>query len=757
MENYPELMEQEQQITLQDYLRILYRGRWLILGSFVVMLLGAFYLNYSTEPEYQASAKILVENPSANKLALFNVDYLNMPSTFITNQVEILQSRTLAERVVAELESADFRDSLSIFQPTSRGDYLTLREQIDWILDHLTVTPKTESDIIEIVYVASTPFEAATVCNVIAESFQKLNRDFSRSELRELRRFLEFQLKKKSEELRQSEEALREYREREKLVSLDAVTSELISRLAEVQAELETAAIELEAAQEKKHNLEKQLEERRETLAVEVSQISSPLLQELQKEYARMVSEKVKYETLIAQDRTIDPQEYQMQLQSMSSRIKAVQDKLQEEAQRIANTSMVADPLQIAQKLIAEILDVETQMKALQAKVDALREVVDEYELELERLPGQGLELARLQRRVEVDQNTYILLTQKLEETKIADAGQKDIIRILDRAIEPLSPIKPKKKLNLLLGALLGIGLGVGLTFLLEFFDDSIKNPEELERMGFPILAIIPEISQEDVVSKKFSRNGQGQLSEEQILESRLVTHLDPKSPISEAYRTLRTNIQFKNLRQKENTLLVTSSAPKEGKSTTIANLAITMAQMGSRTLLVDTDLRRPVLHSLFNLKKDKGISNYLVGKLTFDEIVKSTFIDNLFIVTSGPLPPNPSEMLSLETMDEFIDRARREFDVVLFDSPPIIAVTDAAVLSTKVDGMLLVIRAHQTQRNAIKRAKNLLENVNAPIVGCVLNSVSIDRAYGSYYYYYYYHYYSYYGHDLKRRKKARA
>nr|NIW80854.1 polysaccharide biosynthesis tyrosine autokinase [Calditrichia bacterium] len=347
----------------------------------------------------------------------------------------------------------------------------------------------------------------------------------------------------------------------------------------------------------------------------------------------------------------------------------------------------------------------------------------------------------------------------KLEETKIAEARQKSAIRILDEAIEPRAPISPKKRLNLLLGALIGLGLGVGLTFLIEFFDDSIKNPEELERMGFPILAIIPQIAPRELKSRKrFSTNGNnGDLTNTESIEARLVTHLDPKSPVSEAYRTLRTNIQFQKMKNRDQTILVTSSAPKEGKSTTIANVAITMAQMGSKTLLVDTDLRRPVIHSIFNLKKDKGITNYLIGKLTFEEVVKPTFIENLFCVTSGPLPPNPSEMLSSGQMDEFIRTAQENFDLVLFDSPPIIAVTDAAILGSKVDGTLLVIRAHQTQKEAVQRAKTLMDNVQAGILGCLLNSVNIDRAYGSYYYYYYYHYYSYYGHDLKRRKKNKV
>jgi tyrosine-protein kinase Etk/Wzc len=219
----------------------------------------------------------------------------------------------------------------------------------------------------------------------------------------------------------------------------------------------------------------------------------------------------------------------------------------------------------------------------------------------------------------------------------------------------------------------------------------------------------------------------------------------------------LRTNIQFKDIEKTNRTILITSSTPKEGKSTTVANLAITMSQMGSKTLLVDTDLRRPVIHSIFDLKKDNGITNFLVGKSAFEDIIKPTVIDNLYIATCGPLPPNPSEILSSNKMKEFIQTAQRQFNTVLFDSPPIIAVTDAAVLSSMVDGLILVVKAHQTRRDAIKRALSLLESVKAKVYGSLLNSVNIERTYGSYYYYYYYHYYNYYGHDLKRRRKNKV
>ncbi len=333
----------------------------------------------------------------------------------LAQQIEILKSRRLAENVVPKLEAKPYRDSLYIFQPMSNGTYLSFEQQVQWVRGQMLINPMLEADIIEIVFNAGSPFESAAVCNVVTETFQQLNKEYNRSEFRDLREFLELQLRKKGEELRKSEETLRLYKETEKLVSLDASTTEMIRKLAESQSASEASQIELQAAQEQKRSLEAQLEERRGMLSSEVSEIRSPLLLQLQQNYAKLVSDKVRYETLIAQDKNIDPREYELQLQSMNNRIDAVKSRLQEEAQRISTTSMVSDPLKIAESLVSQILNLENLIKGLSAKIEAYRGVVVQNEGVLEQLPSQGLELVRLERQVKVDETNFILLTQRLE------------------------------------------------------------------------------------------------------------------------------------------------------------------------------------------------------------------------------------------------------------------------------------------------------------------------------------------------------
>ncbi|MCJ7497412.1 MAG: CpsD/CapB family tyrosine-protein kinase [candidate division Zixibacteria bacterium] len=236
-------------------------------------------------------------------------------------------------------------------------------------------------------------------------------------------------------------------------------------------------------------------------------------------------------------------------------------------------------------------------------------------------------------------------------------------------------------------------------------------------------------------------------------IASNLVTHFEPKSPISEAYRTFRTNLQFARLDSPLRTILVTSSGPGEGKSTTVANLAITMAQMGTKTLLIDSDLRRPVLHSIFSLQRNPGLTNYLAGNVPLVEIIQSTPIENLSLLTCGVLPPNPSELLGSKKMKMLLEELKEKYEMILFDSPPVIAVTDAAVLSTLLDGVVLIASSGHTSREALVRATTLLQNVNGRLIGGVLNKIKVESVYGSYNYYYYYHYYG--GAKQKRKKRT--
>ena len=734
----PEMWEgEEQPLHLTDYIRIIYRGRWLIILSFLAVFTATVIYTFTTAPTYEASTVLLIESNDSMDRALFNLTTFGTQTNMLNNQIEILKSRNVAERVVRRLENSPYRDSISFFQPLEDGIQLTFEDRVNIVQSNLEVEPKRDTDIITLTYQAGSPFEAAYLANTISEEFAKLNAETNRLEVTEMRKFIEDRLAIKAKELKESEEQLKKFQEKEKIASLDAETQELVTRLSETESMLEQARIELSTKQELRKSLEQKLAERKETLPGNLSEISTPYIQSLQQELAQIVAERTSYVTALKSEAPANKNEYfEAQLRTYDERIKALKNKIKEEAVKIANSEMISDPLKISQELVAQLLNLDGEIQAEEAKVNSLKQVLEKYNQRLENLPDRVLQLARLERRRQVDEQTYMMLTQKLEEAKIQESAQARNVKIIDRAIQPTRPVKPNKRMNLMLGALLGLGLGVGATFMIEYLDRSVRKPEDMERMGYNVLATIPKIETDKIEKAKLK------LNESAKIEARLITHIDPKSPVSEAYRTLRTNLQFSKIEKALRTILVTSAGPKEGKSTTAANLAIALSQAGNHVALIDADLRRPILHSVFGMKKEDGLTNYLAASISYEEVFKTTFVDNLKLVTSGILPPNPSELLSSQKMEDFLNRLQQEFDVVVIDSPPVIAVTDATVLSTKVDGTLLVVYAGQTERDAIKRAVNMLDSVSARLLGIVLNGFDVQGIYGSYYYYYYHHYY---------------
>jgi non-specific protein-tyrosine kinase len=290
-----------------------------------------------------------------------------------------------------------------------------------------------------------------------------------------------------------------------------------------------------------------------------------------------------------------------------------------------------------------------------------------------------------------------------------------------------------------LLAAVVGAMLAVGVAFLVEYLDDTIKTPDDVSRVsGLSTLGAIAR--------SREAAEGPGR---------QLIARLHSKAPEAEAYRTLRTNIQFCSVDKPVRTLLVTSAMPTEGKSTTAANLAVVMAQTGQRVVLVDTDLRRPVMHKVFGVPNNTGLTTALLAgeKVSLDGQLQPTEVENLSLLTSGPIPPNPSELLGSQRMAHLVEQLSDEADLVIFDSPPVLAVTDAAVLGRQVDGVLLVVDAGETREPALAQATAELQKTGATVLGAALNKLDTRR--GGYYYYYYYYYY--YTDEEGQRKRARS
>jgi succinoglycan biosynthesis transport protein ExoP len=325
-----------------------------------------------------------------------------------------------------------------------------------------------------------------------------------------------------------------------------------------------------------------------------------------------------------------------------------------------------------------------------------------------------------------------------LKETDLTGGLKSSNIRIVDKAEVPLIPVKPRIKLNILISVIMGTLLGLGLAFFFEYMDNTVKNTDDVERyVKLPLLGSVPIMK---------SKNGT-------LPET--VTLSDPKSTISEAYRSIRTGIIFSSTNNQHQSLLVTSAEPKEGKTATTCNLAIAMAQAGNRVLLIDADMRKPKVHKVFNLDNSVGLSSLLVNQGKLEQAIQKTSLPNLMVLTSGPIPPNPSELLGSEQMKKLLGGLKKGFDRVLVDSPPTVAVTDSTILSNTLDQTLLVVSSGQTSREVVLRCKQILSECASQMVGVVLNNFSIRHR--DYYYSKYSYYYDYrYGEDDHRKKKAK-
>ena len=420
--------------------------------------------------------------------------------------------------------------------------------------------------------------------------------------------------------------------------------------------------------------------------------------------------------------------------------------------QLIASGTSVADPLKYRQALVDTSLFLESRLANFYAQAVEYKKIVNQYTRELNTLPAKSLRFAQLERDRSVLAETYSLMRQKLEEARITEASKLGKIRIIDPAISPLNRTSPRTTVNLAVGLMLGLGLGAFAAFLIEKTDNSIKNVSDVERIGVNVLGIIPDLSKSTKKSKankkiktnKTADEQRGLINSSNDIKRRIITKEDPRSPISEAYRSLRTSITYATVDNPIKTIIVTSPGPGEGKTTTITNLAITFANIGKRTLLVDADLRRPVLHKIFNLNIEPGVTHYLTGfPREIHPLIRQTEIKNLQVITAGATPPDPSVLFSSNRMHDFIKSLEIGWDIILFDAPPAVAVTDASLLAKDISQFIIVVKSGQTDKFAFQRTIKMLDSVKANITGVIMNAVSPKTSYESYHYYNeYYHYY---------------
>ncbi|MCE7857960.1 MAG: polysaccharide biosynthesis tyrosine autokinase, partial [Ignavibacteria bacterium CHB3] len=670
--------------TFKDYIRLI-RANWVpvVLITLVGLIVASIYAINAIDI-YKSTATIKISRPQGGSVLTSPLlpefqEWGN--DRFIANEIEIMTSYTARRMVAVTLIDSFYRDLNKSHYFVLKDTKLTENESDNNVksvddlaiaLSDVSIDQKRGLDIIELSAVSPSPYEAALIANVYAQQYKKLNLEQNRDQLTLVTNFLDEQRKEKYDELNAAEETLRDFQESGGLIALDERASTLISVLAQFEAQKSATQVDLMASNKVLENLRKELQAQNPRMADYLTSLTS-------QKYITAIQEeitKLEINKQVALSKKDGLTEDSPVILEYDRKINELRKELDKELGVLKAGIFASSPEEVkelTQKIIAE----EVKNQSLQTSIKELDKIVEGYEARFMKLPKNTIELARLKRNSEALEKLYLMIEQRYQEALINEQSQPGNVLIIDEARVAQFPSKPNRKLIIIIGFLLGAGLAVGYVFVKNYFDDTVKSPDDIEHRNINVLAWIPH----------FDSSIAGDQTVQFIVDKL------PDSIPSEAFRALRTRIQFSRINTESlKTILITSSAPQEGKTTIAVNLAGSFAHSKKKVLLIDCDLRKPSVHKLFEKEKVPGLIDYLVGSVKLEEVLMKSKIQNLSFISSGTIPPNPAEMLDSQEMRNFLKQLREKFDLIILDSPPIIAVTDSEILTSMVDGTLLVV-----------------------------------------------------------------
>lgn len=703
-------------LNLRDYWRIIRRRKLVVIAVPLLFGLFGFAMSVLLVPAalYRATALVRFER-ALNVTGILLKDVISYsPVGDLETQAALIRSFPVMYRAAIKLDLLPRRAT-----PAEVRASQPLLDVVSRLQRDVAVTVVSRTSLIEISATAPSPDEAMRIANGVAEAFQEDNLATRTQQLVEARRFIEAQLAEVGARLQGSEEARRRFQERTRLLRLPEGAAAALGRLTTQEAQYEEARRQLDAAETELRLLRERPPGDR--LLDAAADGADPALAKLRASLAELALER---DTLLLTLRPTHPQ-----VKGLEARIATVRQNLAERLGAHRRRLIEAQTAKVA---------------VLRAEAERLRQAVDALGREQAALPAAALELARLEREVRLNERIFSLLKERLQEALIKEKEQGAEISIVKPAARPAAPINPPYAgPKAMVALLIGLVVGLILAFVVEALDTSIGAIDEVEALlGSSVLGVIPDLdARRGLAAEPAEAGAPGRDPREFAV---LPTLFAPRSPVAEAFRGLRTNLLFSVLERQCKTLMVTSAAQREGKTTVGVNLAVTLAQLGKRTLLLEADLRNPSIHAAFGIAKEPGLSDVVLGSASLDEVTRgvvdlmlgkagmerlleSPGMDNLFILPSGRVPPNPSEFLSSQGLGQVLAEARQRYDYVILDSAPILAVADSAVLGARVDGILIVIRAGHVPRAALRRAKVLLEAPKAHLLGVCLTGVRAD------------------------------
>ena len=720
---YPEPPSQES--TIGEYLRILLKRKWIILACLATIFSLVAVASLKMTPVYEAGGTIEINKPDASlnfqNSATFSLDYYD--PTELETELKILQSDLLAMQVIREL-NLDRRPefagrtplpspSLDLAPDPLQSDPSRAAAMVGGIKGSLRVSLSPNTRIIEVHYRSSDPQLAADVVNTLMQTYVENNFKARFESTMQASDWLSKQLVDLQMKVETSQEKLVRYQKEHEILGTDEKQNITTAKLDELNRALTSA----ESDRMEKEALYRMAEAGdADSLASSASGLGdangrsqdSQLLESLR---ARQADIKIQAAELNTQFGPAYPK-----LSQLNNQLKEIDIQIQAEMKKISGK-------------------VRGQYNAALQRENMLHDAFEKQKQEANKLNENAIEYTLLKRDVDTNRQLYEGLLQKLKEAGVSAGLKSNNFRIVDSARPPSAPIEPNIPRNLMFAVVLGLASGVGLAIVLEALDNTVRTTEQAQAIsGLASLGMIP-------LGSKAAREGPNPkrlviASSKETVE--LVTQVSPQSQMAESYRALRTSLLLSNLGAPPKVIMVTSALPQEGKTTTSINCAVVLAQKGVRVLLIDADLRRPSIHKTLGMGPHSGLSNVLTGTTTLDQaITRTTILPNLFVLAAGTPPPNPAELLASANMKEVLAKLCEEYDHIVIDTPPTLSVTDAVVLSPRADAVVLVIRSAQTTKQALRRSRDILTQVNAKVVGVLLNAVDLSSP--DYYYYYEY------------------
>ncbi len=691
-----------QNFNIHDSLRFLKRHLRLILTVLGTCVVTIMWLTWS-QPKKYVAATVLEIGAEIPDVAFFkevvSVNPTNWWSIgrYYETQYKIIKSHALLSKVSKAVIERNIWPAIPNIDDEEA--------YVNRLRAGIEVSPVDQSRLVAIRYMDSDKDNITRVCDTIADVYVEENLNRKLIGAKQAVNWLSAQMQSFKKQTEASERKLQEFREKHKIVSIDNPRSLMVTNitaLTETLNELIRERIKLEARYTKLRYMVKGSQSIEDLFGF----IASDLLTELKSDY-------------------IDLERKHLVL--------SIRYKHKHPEMIRVNKELEELKKKISMEVENEVQRLKSRFLLVKAEEDRVRKELEENKLEILEFDKISSELEKIRQTNLINDRFYQALSEKLKEADLSGLVKSNNIRIIDRAQPPGGPVSPRVKLNFILSVMIGLIVGVAAAFVQEYLDATYKTQNDVERdFSEAFLGIVP------LVSKKSAENGRG-VEEPETIE--FVPLKKPGSTVAEMYRNIRTNLSFVTSTNQEKIILITSTSPEEGKTATSMNLAITQAQLDQKVLIIDADLRRPSVSAAFEIKDKKGFSSLLINAIDIDEAIHRTSVKNLDIIPSGPIPPNPAELLSTETLTEVFKALAKRYDKIIIDACPTIPISDTLVLSQQVDGVIYVIRSGGPHRNFVLKAKSKLTNINANIIGVILNGVSPDQMGLTDHYYYRYSY----------------